>query len=102
ALGRDAHQVANLTKRDIAFSGSRAQTAVHGLLLQSAHVAAVLARGDSRAPLEGADLAGFHRERQRGAVATFACFAAHARAVRRHGRKVIAELEALAFLPARA
>src|SRR6266436_1712899 len=84
----------------IAAPGSKTQTAFPGLLLQVGDVAGMAARPDLRAPVERLQLAAVHREVQARGVARIGRFAADIRAVGLHRREFLAELEALALLPA--
>src|SRR6185503_10535596 len=90
-----------LAYRDAAAPGGEAQPALEGLLLDAGQRAALAARGDARAPLEAAQLARLHDEREVRRVAGIGGVAAEARAVRVKRREFLAELEALALLSAR-
>src|SRR6185436_15902897 len=100
-LRRDADVIAEVAQRHAAASRSELQSALVRPLLLGEHVAVMAGRGDLRPPLERRQLAGGYGVGEGRAVAGVTRIAAHGLAVARHLRELLAELEALALLPAR-
>src|SRR5438067_1888831 len=100
-LRRDAHVVPELAQRHVAAAGAKAQAALQRLLLHLGDTAAMPARRDARAPLEGLQLAAVDAVAERGFVLRLLSVAMHRGAVGVQVRELLAELEALALLAAR-
>src|SRR5712671_4387146 len=99
-LGGDFYLLAEVAQGDGAASRHRFEAALHGLLLARFHEALVTARWDPGSPFQCFQLACFHGVLERRRIALVARLAAHLRAVAAHRGKILAELEALAFLAA--
>src|SRR5882762_520522 len=101
-LRHDAHELARLAQRHAATAGGEAQTPFERLLLQASQYTSVTAWCDLGAPLEGTgfQLPGVDGKNQIRLVTTFGYVAAHASAIAVQRREFLAELEALALLPA--
>src|SRR5712691_6834667 len=99
-LRRDAHELARLAQRHAAAAGSEAQAAFERLLLQAGHHATMSARRHPRAPLQVCQFSALDRISQARGITLIASVAAHACAIAVQRREFLAQLEALALLPA--
>src|SRR4029077_4470614 len=100
-LRGNAHVVAELAQRHVTTAGAEAQSALQPLLLYAGYAAAMPARCDARAPVERLELAGLDAVAEHRFVLRLLGVAMHRRAIGVHLGELLAELEALALLPAR-